>query len=276
MKRFFRPRIAAASLLLLIACVGACVFAPAPRAVAQGLQPSGGAVVRQIDVQYAGRPGITRERILANMRTTVGQPFNQATVEEDIRNLYATGEVSNVRIFSEPLNDGVKVIVIIATRATIKDFVFVGNAKISARRLRGQLTQKKGASLSEETVETDRQKILDYYHDHGFNEADVRSAIAMDDATNSATVTFTINEASKTNLEHVIFEGNKVIKTRDLRHAMKSTRGKDIISFIDKSGRLDQASSRKTSIPSATSTRKRATSTSTSPKRASSGFPTAT
>ncbi len=62
------------------------------------------------------------------MRTTVGQPFNQANVEEDIRSLYGTGDITNVRIFSEPVSDGVKVIVIVATRATIKDIVFQGNA----------------------------------------------------------------------------------------------------------------------------------------------------
>ena len=240
MKLFLRPRIVAARLLLLFACV-CCLFAPAPRAAAQGLPPTGGSIVRQIDVQYAGRPSVTRERILANMRTAVGQPFNQNTVEDDIRNLYATGEITNVRIFSEPLQDGVKVIVIVATRPTVKDIVFTGNTHLSARKLRGQVTIKKGASLNEETVETDRQKIVDYYHDKGFNDVDIKSSVATDDTTNTAVITYAVNEGGKSNLEHVFFEGNKAIKTRDLRHAMKDTRGKDIISFIDKSGRLDQA-----------------------------------
>ena len=217
------------------------VLAPVvPRAAAQGLLPQGGPIVRQIDVQYAGRPTINRERVLANMRTAIGQPFIQANVEEDIRNLIATGEVTNARIFSEPVGDGVKVIVIVATRASVKDIVFVGNQKIKSNKLLHQVTLKKGKSLNEETVETDRQKLLDYYHDKGFSDVDIKSSIANDDTTNSGTITYTINEGGKSALEHVYFEGNKAIKLRDLRHAMKDTRGKDIISFIDKSGRLDQ------------------------------------
>ncbi len=241
MKPFFRPRTAAIAVRLLLLSCTLGLLAPAPRASAQNLLPSTGPIVRQIDVQYAGRPTVTRERVLANMRTSVGQPFNQGNVEEDIRNLLATGEITNARIFSEPLSDGVKVIVIVATRATIKDIVFTGNAKLSASKLRHQVTQKKGKALNEETVETDRQKLLDYYHDKGFNEAEIKSSVAMNDADNTAVITYAVNEGGLTSLDHVFFEGNKAIKAGDLRHAMKNTRGKDIIAFIDKSGRLDQS-----------------------------------
>ena len=82
-------------------------------------------------MQYVGRPTITRERVLAQMRTAVGQPFNQANAEEDIRSLYGTGDVTNVRIFSEPATGGVKVIVIIQTRATIREVVITGSRRSS-------------------------------------------------------------------------------------------------------------------------------------------------
>ncbi len=220
---------------LLLLCV---LSAFATGANAQVLT-SGGPIVRQIDVQYAGQPTISRERILSNMRTTVGQPFVQANAEEDIRSLYGTGDITNVRIFSEPANDGVKVIVIVATRATIKAIVFRGNKQISARKLKGKLTIKEGRVLNEETVESDRQKLLDYYGDKGFEETDIKSDVALDDATNTSTVTFTVTEGPKGTVQSVNFEGNQHVSTRSLRFAMKNTRGKTIISFIDKSGRLD-------------------------------------
>ena len=69
---------------------------------------------------------------------------------------------------------------------------------------------------------------------------DIKSSIALDEPNSTGVVTYNINEGGKTNLDHVFFEGNKVIGARELRHAMKGTRGKDIIAFIDKSGRLDQ------------------------------------
>ena len=105
-------------LLALCSLLLVAGFFAAPRALAQAatVTPSG-PIVRQIEIQYVGRATVTRERILAQMRTSVGQPFNQTAVEEDIRNLIATGEITNARIFSEPVSDGVKVIVIVATRA---------------------------------------------------------------------------------------------------------------------------------------------------------------
>ena len=211
------------------------------RAAAQAtLPPSSGPIVRQIDVQFVGRPSITRDRVLANIRTAVGQPFSQATAEDDTRSLFATGDVSNVRIFSEPLSDGVKVIVIVQTIATVKDIIIQGSQRISARKLLHQLTLKKNKPLSEQAVEQDRQKLLDYYRDKGFPDADIKSSIAMDEPNSTGVITFTVSEGGKSSLDHVIFEGNHAIRAQQLRFTMKGTRSKTFYSFIDKSGRLDQ------------------------------------
>ena len=212
----------------------------APSARAQAPQSASGPIVREIDVQYVGRPTVTRERVLAQMRTAVGQPFSQANAEDDIRSLYGTGDVTNVRIFSEPAAGGVKVIVIIQTRATIREIVFTGSRRYSPRKLQKEISSKKGGTLSEETIEGDRQKLLEFYRDHSYPDVEIQSSIAMDDRNNTGVVTFTVNEGGKSVLREVIFEGNHAIKTRELRGAMKDTKGKTIISLIDKSGHLDQ------------------------------------
>ena len=244
MKPVFRSRRLAGSLGLLLLCLAATLsIAPGvllPAAHAQTLIPSAAPTVQAIDVQYVGRATITRDRILENMRTTVGQPFNQQNVEEDIRNLYATGNFSNVRIFSEPAGEGVKVIVIVATKSIIKNVVYQGNAHIKAARLQKEITSKKGGTLDEEIVEQDRQKLLDFYHDKGFNDVAIKSNITLDESANTGTITYTVSEGSVSSLAHVRFEGAKAFSQRTLRTTMKDTRGKTFYSFIDKTGRLDQ------------------------------------
>src|SRR5712671_5430046 len=79
--------------------------AQAPQSAAPGPPTS-----RSIEVQYAGPASISKERILAQMRTKVGQPYSNEVVQEDIKTLYKTGYVQNVRIFAQPQGDGVKVI----------------------------------------------------------------------------------------------------------------------------------------------------------------------
>src|SRR5207302_3841101 len=120
-------------------------------------------IVRQIEIQYAGPATISRERILANMRTAVGKPYSEQAVEEDIRSLYATGNLTNVRIFGEPTRDGVKVVVVVQSKATVGEVAVEGSTRINPNKLRKQLSTKPGQVLNEATLEQDRQKILDAY-----------------------------------------------------------------------------------------------------------------
>ena len=73
-------------------------------------------VIRSMEVQYTGPATISKERILAQMRTKVGQVYSNEIVQEDIKALYKTGYILNVRIFAQPEGDGVKVIVAVQTR----------------------------------------------------------------------------------------------------------------------------------------------------------------
>ena len=94
-----------------------------PRAVAQGVD---GVTITSIDVRYVGPETVSKDRVLANMRTKVGTPYSETTVEDDIRALYDTGKIQNVRIFGEPQGNGVHVQVILATRALVTEIEIDG------------------------------------------------------------------------------------------------------------------------------------------------------
>ncbi len=68
------------------------------RAQAPPQSAPGPPIIRSIDVEYTGPATISRERILAQMRTKVGQPYSNEIVQEDIKTLYKTGYIRNVRI----------------------------------------------------------------------------------------------------------------------------------------------------------------------------------
>jgi outer membrane protein assembly factor BamA len=46
-----------------------------------------------VDVEYTGPGTVSKERILAQMRTRVGQPYSNEVVEQDIAALYKTGSI---------------------------------------------------------------------------------------------------------------------------------------------------------------------------------------
>src|SRR6266516_2783833 len=137
-------------------------------------QAQGSPIIRSIDVQYTGPGTVSKERILAQMRTKVGQPYSDQIVEQDIEALYKTGSVLNVRIFAQPEGDGVKVIVAVQTRSVVREIEIDGAQTVNAKRLRKEITLKINSPVNEEQLEKGRQNIIDTYKGRGFNDVTVQ------------------------------------------------------------------------------------------------------
>jgi outer membrane protein insertion porin family len=238
MSHFFRltPLIATIAVLSL-SLPGGASAQTAPLLPAGAPQAPQAPTVRQIDIQYAGPATLSREKILANMRTAVGKPYSEQAIEDDIRSLYATGSVTNVRIFGEPLTDGVRVVVVIQSKANVATVNIIGATAISAKKLRKDISTKPGQTLNEANLEQDRQKILDEYADHGFSQTDVKYHTDVDDKTGAATVTFTVTEGTKTVVKSIHFEGNTVFTSKELKKVVK-TKPANVLSFLTKTGRV--------------------------------------
>ncbi len=196
-------------------------------------------IVKQIDVQYAGANTVSKEKILANMRTRVGKPYDERAVEEDIRNLYSTGNISNVRIFGEPTVEGVKVIVVVQPKAQVTEVAITGVTQFKESRIRKEISAKPGDALSEASLEADRQKIADYYASKGFGEAEVAYKVESNEKAATARVVFTVSEGGKQAIKAVVFEGNTVFKASELKKVVKS-KPKGLLDMFSKTGRLDQ------------------------------------
>lgn len=211
-------------------------LAAAPRLQAQSLE---GLTVTGIDVNYVGPQTVSKDRVLANMRTKVGAHYSEAVVEDDIRGLYDTGKVQNVRIYGEPRGNGVHVQVILATRALITSIEIDGAHQISAASARKAIKFKLPAEVNAEKLEDGRQAIVDLYQKKGYTGVTVDLRLVNNEEHGTARAVYTINEGEQGAVREVRFEGNHVFSDQRLRHQMK-TRPKTFYSFLDKSGRLDQ------------------------------------
>src|SRR5438309_5008440 len=213
----------------------AALFTPA---VAQAQQEA--PIVRAIDVQYSGPATVSKEAILAQIRTAVGQPYSDQTVEDDIRNLYKTGSIQNVRIFAQPESDGVKVIVAVQTRQVLRELVIDGAHRVSAKKLRKEIGVRLNAPVNEDDLQKARQKIVDRYQSKGFTDSTVACRVGpIDESRGTARVIYAVNAGVRGAVKRIRFEGNENISEKILRKQMK-TRGKTMVAFIDKSWRLDE------------------------------------
>lgn len=221
------PRSLAAFLLLAVL---------AATSVAQRA-PGSGPTVRSLNIEFVGAETISRERVLANLKTQVGDPYSERAAEEDVRALFATGDVANVRIFAEPEDDGVRVTVLLQGRPVVTEILIEGATEIGTPRLRRELTFKVGDRLSEEQVERSRQAMLELYQDRNFGGVEITSRIDTTERTGDSRVIFTVNEGTKQVVRRIAFVGNDSVLASDLRRALK-TRTRNLLSVFNKSGRL--------------------------------------
>jgi len=142
--------------------------------------------------------------------------------------------------FAQPEGDGVKVIVAVQTRSVVREIEIDGAQKVGAKRLRKEITIKINSPVNEEQLEKGRQNIIDMYKGRGFNDVTVQFRVdPIDERRGTARIVYTINEGAKGAVRRVLFEGNTHFSDAVLRKQMK-TRGKTMIAFLDKSGRLDE------------------------------------
>jgi outer membrane protein insertion porin family len=196
-----------------------------------------GPIVKDITVEYVGPPAIAKERVLDNLATKVGEPYSERAAEADIRALYSTGGVANVRIFAEPMGDGVKVTVLLQGRPVVEEIIIEGAQQISMNRVRREIGSKVGDVLSEEKLEDDRQKILKIYEDRFFADVDVQYRVQEVPGQNRSRVIFQITEGPKLIVRRITITGNENVLARDIIKVMK-TRPWNILSFFNKSGRV--------------------------------------
>ncbi|MBV8225460.1 MAG: outer membrane protein assembly factor BamA, partial [Verrucomicrobia bacterium] len=204
----------------------------------QAPAPQAAPIVRQIEIQYAGPATLSRQRILSNLKTTVGQPYSEQTIEDDVRALYATGLVTNVRIYGEPLPDGVKVIVVVQTRVTLTEVVIQGNQLVKTKRIRREINLKTGGPLDEQALEQARQKIVELYQKRGYPDTDVQYKVNVNEDRGTASVTFAISEGQRAVVKEIDFYGNYALSTKRLRKEMK-TKKNNILGFLTGAGRLN-------------------------------------
>ncbi len=228
----FRPVLRALTALVTLIAFTTAALAQNPPPPTPPQAP----MVREIDIQYAGPASVSKEKILANMRTRVGRPYSQQGVEDDVRSLYAMGGIENVRIFGEPQGDGVKVVVVVAGKGTVSAVEINGVTRFKPSRVRKEISTKPGDSLSPATLEADRQKILEYYSSKGFTDTDV--TVTTDETGGKNRVVFTVSEGRKTTIRSIRFEGNKAFTKRQLGKVVK-TKPKTIFNFFTKSGQLN-------------------------------------
>lgn len=188
-------------------------------------------MVKSIDVQYVGSQTVAPERLLSHMSTRVGDKLSMAQIDEDVKSLYASGDVENVRILSDKVSGGVALIVVAQTRAVYGGVQFVGNTLIDTSKLSKSVELKVNKPIDEPALQKAREEMQELYRKKGFSEATITYRIGAPTPEGYSTVFFTVDEGTQGVLRNIEFVGNSAFSSSRLKEAM-TQKEKGIKTFL--------------------------------------------
>jgi outer membrane protein insertion porin family len=181
-------------------------------------------VVSEINV--SGNRRIPAETIKARVFTKAGDIYDEAALERDFNSLWNTGYFEDVKILREQTPKGWRIIIQVKEKPTIREINYIGASSVSNSDILDRFKQDKvGLSVESQYDPTRIKKaevsIKGLLSEHGHQFATIRSEVRQIPPA-AVGITFVIKEGPKVKVGKIKFEGNKNIKTRILRSAMKN------------------------------------------------------
>jgi len=181
-------------------------------------------VVSEINV--SGNRRIPAETIRARVFTKPGDIYDAAALERDFNSLWNTGYFEDIKFLKEQTPKGWRIIVQVKEKPTIREILYVGHNSVSDSDILDRFKQDKVGLVVESQYDPTRIKkaevsIKGLLSEHGHQFATIRTEVRQIPPA-AVGITFVIKEGPKVKVGKIKFVGNKAIKTRVLRAAMKN------------------------------------------------------
>src|SRR6266850_557957 len=151
--------------------------------------------VSKIEIKHVGPASVSDELIRANIRVKVGDTYQRAATDDDVRNLYSTGQFYNIRVVPDITPNGVVLTYVLQGKPRLTEIHFHGNKRFSDSKLRKKLSSKTGEPLDERKLFTDSQEIQKMYQKAGYPRTQVKPVSNVIEESGRATATFEITES---------------------------------------------------------------------------------
>ena len=160
------------------------------------------------------------------MFTKAGDVYDQAALERDFNSLWNTGYFDDLRIEREPSAKGWIIHVYVKEKPTIREIKYVGLSSVSQSDVLDKFKERKVGLTQESQYDPTKVKhaevvVKELLAAHGHQFATVRSEVRPIPPA-AVALTFVVKEGPKVKVGKITFEGNKAIKSRELRSAMKN------------------------------------------------------
>lgn len=144
-----------------------------------------------------------------------GESISRESIQQAVHQIYGLKLFSDVRVFGEVTDGGLRVIIRVVENPRLDKIVFEGNKELKEDNF--ELPLRRGRTVSQHVLEEAERLIREKYQEKGFFLVEVQSELRPAPVTGEADAVFRIKENKPVGVEKVIFEGNEQISSGDLR-----------------------------------------------------------
>ena len=156
-------------------------------------------------IEFKGHKFMTEQRLMATINSRTDRSFDSGLLQEDVRNLYRTGLIRDVRVVTDRVDDGVCIEFEVFERPTIRSLRFIGNRGILDEKLSTEAGLAAGDALNQYTIEDAKRKIKALYKKYGYPMVDIR--ILEGDKPGQRDIVFYVIEGPREKVAKVEFIG---------------------------------------------------------------------
>jgi outer membrane protein insertion porin family len=180
------------------------------------------------EINVTGNRRIPAETIKARIFSKPGDIYDTAALERDFNSLWNTGYFEDIKFLREQTPKGWRLIVQVKEKPTIREINYVNLSTVSNSDVLDRFKQDKVGLVVESQYDPTRIKkaevsIKNLLSEHGRQFATIRTEVRQIPPA-AVGITFVVKEGPKVKVGKINFEGNKHIKKRILRAAMKNLR----------------------------------------------------
>ena len=178
------------------------------------------------EINVTGNRRIPAETVKSRIFSKPGDIYDAAALERDFNSLWNTGYFEDIKFLREQTPKGWRIIVQVKEKPTIRTIDYVGASSVSNSDILDRFKQDKVGLTVESQYDPTRIKkaevsIKNLLSEHGRQFATIRTEVRQIPPA-AVGITFVVKEGPKVKVGKITFQGNKNIKKRVLRAAMKN------------------------------------------------------
>ncbi|MDD3469767.1 MAG: BamA/TamA family outer membrane protein [Thermoguttaceae bacterium] len=175
------------------------------------------------EIRVEGNRIFSREDVLRMVRTSVGRPYEQTIITEDVRRMISSKKFMDVQTTTQQTPEGRIVTFIVREKQILTSVKIIGSYEIRRNELLKLINLKRCDPADPYSVLQGKQLIEDHYREKGYGRVNVE--IFEGDKPGDHRAIYVIHEGPKQRIFRVRFEGNAFASDGQLQTKIQSKAG---------------------------------------------------